>query len=283
MFCKNCGKEIADTAKFCDGCGVKTGEELKLIKKEEINAILLDGKNAFCSFFSKNPASLIDATQKEKSKIGIVFIILNALLFGIVICFNFTQVVNRWMQNVVSDAKSAVSYFLGNIYSSAFFSQMDDSALDVDSLPVPYEMFLPLVLVAVVISTIIIAGIYLILKIKKQSFKPFLQVCNFVGISCVPIIVALVLNFVMGFVFPAITMFIFAWGILLSLIILYESLKGVFENSKPIVETAVLFMLVIGFLMIVVTISVNKISDSFLEAISNELGSSVSFSFADIF
>lgn len=32
MFCKKCGKEIPDGAKFCDGCGVQTNAA-----NEEIN------------------------------------------------------------------------------------------------------------------------------------------------------------------------------------------------------------------------------------------------------
>ena len=53
MFCKNCGKEIADTAKFCDGCGQDFSKPTEskntfksLLSKVKQNKIILGGMTA---------------------------------------------------------------------------------------------------------------------------------------------------------------------------------------------------------------------------------------------
>ena len=33
MFCKNCGKELADHTEFCSGCGTRLGEKRALDEK----------------------------------------------------------------------------------------------------------------------------------------------------------------------------------------------------------------------------------------------------------
>ena len=35
MYCKNCGKEIKETAKFCPACGYKVSEEQKEQKEQD--------------------------------------------------------------------------------------------------------------------------------------------------------------------------------------------------------------------------------------------------------
>ena len=41
MYCKNCGKEIKETAKFCPACGYKVSEEQMTIKKTKLSFIVL--------------------------------------------------------------------------------------------------------------------------------------------------------------------------------------------------------------------------------------------------
>ena len=61
MFCKNCGKELADHTEFCSGCGTRLGEKRALdekgIGKTEANHV--NFRNAGQSFMLKKTNSYI--------------------------------------------------------------------------------------------------------------------------------------------------------------------------------------------------------------------------------
>ena len=37
MFCKKCGKQLTDNAKFCDSCGHKVGEDITAINNTTVS------------------------------------------------------------------------------------------------------------------------------------------------------------------------------------------------------------------------------------------------------
>lgn len=58
MFCRNCGKELADTAKFCNGCGEK------IVKKEP--APVIEEKDSDKTVFMMNDDALYNEPVKEE-------------------------------------------------------------------------------------------------------------------------------------------------------------------------------------------------------------------------
>lgn len=268
MFCENCGKEIEDNAKYCAGCGT----ELHAVKNSNIallNTIIVDSKEATKRFFSKDPSSIMEMGNKSESKIGIVLIFLNALLFGFVTCLNIAQVINRWLGNVLSSTESVLNKLLGSIFASYITENISSPA---EEMPVPFELLLPLMLVSLIITVIVICLVYIFLKVKKGSPKPFYSICNYVGLASFPIIVALLINLVIGLLFPYLAIFFFVLGVLISLIYLYESLKNIFEVEKPIIQTAIVFMAILVVIAIAISIGLDAVEDAIVDAISNESG-----------
>ncbi len=274
MYCKNCGKEIEESAKFCDGCGTNLqGENVASQRSiSKINPIINDCKTISKGFFSKKPDSIIDIAKKDNSKVGILFIIINVLLFGFVSCFNISQVINKFTDSLVSGAETLIKELLGGIATSQVMEQMGGGLGRIDNIPILFELFFPLAILSITIFVVIIAGIYLIQKIKKIELTPIIIIMNRVGISCFPMIITLLANFVIGFIIPYFTVFIFVFGILTSLIFYYECNKELFGNKQPIIEISIVFLTIIIVLAIAVSVGCNIIGDNIVDALSNELG-----------
>ena len=269
MFCQKCGKEIDDNARFCANCG----SELSTVNKNEfavLRSLGLDIKEVTKKFFSKNPSSIMETSNNHKSKIGLVFILINALLFGFTTCLNVVQIANYWLGNVVSNSKAVLEDLLGNIVTSYLSDEISSS---ISEVPISFELFWPLMLMALIISAIVICLVYILLKVEKKPLKPFSSVSNCVGLASYPMIVALTVNLIVGLIIPYLTIFFFVMGILISLIYLYEGLKNIFEVEKPIIRSAIIFMAILIVITIAISIGLNAIEEAILDAISSGTGS----------
>lgn len=268
MFCQKCGHEVEGNAKFCAGCGA----DLNAVESENtttLNAIIADGKEVTKRFFSKSPGSIMEIGNKNDSKIGIIFIFINSLLFGLVTCLNIEQVINHWLGNALSQTESALNNLFGSIFAGYI---TDNLSSPIKEISVPFELFLPLVSVALIITAIIIFLIYILFKAEKRLPKPFLNICNYIGLTTFPIIVALMINLIVGLVVPYLAIFFFVLGVLISLIYLYESLKNIFEVEKPIFRTALVFTAILIVVAIAISIGLDAVENTILDAISSETG-----------
>ena len=258
MFCKKCGKELDDTAKFCGACGQNQDESIKLEPNKNINNVILEGKDIVKGFFSKNPLSVIKSENYETSIIGIPLIIINILLFGFVSCLNITQYINKIINSVTSYIGNIAEDLLGD-----FLGGMTTTGITNFEIPTLFSLFIPLCCFAAVLTVILFFGIYIIFKTKKTNCKNFKVIYNAIGISYFPLDIALILNFIVGIFLPQYTLFIFLFGFILMLIMLYESCKIIFEtDKKPIFEFSILLILIIVFLAIGSQIAINSLINS---------------------
>ncbi len=76
MFCSNCGKQIADESKFCDGCGAKQGADNSV--NSDPNETVDSTQNAPIT-----PNSQVQKSPKKKANVFIVLaVVLVAFLIG---------------------------------------------------------------------------------------------------------------------------------------------------------------------------------------------------------
>lgn len=241
MYCKKCGKELEDTAKFCDGCGDKQQSASIPFDTAAANAVLGDGKRIIKSFFSKNPGSALVEAGSSSSKMGVVLVAINVFLFGLVPCFNITQVINHMIKATTDAITSTTNSMLGSVLGGAMTKQ----AIPTVEVPVAFDFFPALVVFALAVTAIVFASIYITFKLSKRPSKGFFTVANVVGVSGLPIATALLVNFILGFVLPQFTPFVFLAAMLVSLVALYEGFKTLLERDTPLIaEFAILVLLV---------------------------------------
>lgn len=280
MFCPKCGKEIEDSAKFCDGCGESLQSPTIEIKNENVNAVINDGKKIIKGFFSKNPASAISTAQSSQSKIGLVLLLINIVLFGLVSCFNITQVINHIIDSAISTATSSANSLLGGLFGDL----LTETAIPNINIPILFNLFLPFALVALVITGLIFAGIYIIFKLEKKPFKKFDVISNYIGVSCLPLITALIINFVFGFFLPQVTLYVFIIGLLVSLVFIYDSLRSIFDKEQaPIIEISVLLLIILIAFAIVFKIAINQLDSALQDFIIKSAANGVEDIFGGIF
>lgn len=265
MFCKYCGKEIDSSDRFCDGCGANL-QETTISQAIETSKVLSDGKSYVRSFFSKNPATVIDKSKNASSWIGVGIVILAVLLYSLVTCLNITQnsnvVLSSVNDTVNSTAKDILCDFGNQI--GGYLPNLEISFL--------IELFVPYFFFAVVVMGAVLAVLYLSLKVRKMPTPDLKSIFNMLGATSLPIVTALIINLIIGFVLPQASIFIFAVGIFVSAIFVYEMLRSFYSDDyKPIIEMLIIAVAVLLASAFFITITVNIVGNELENTLMSEL------------
>lgn len=264
MFCNKCGNEVEVSNKFCDKCGANL-QEISNQNVSKTSNIACDCKKVLNKFFSKNPASSIEETKNVKSNIGVLFVVLAILLFSFVSCLNITQCINRGLSSINDVINSTATNILGGLGNqvSGYLPNLEISFL--------IELFIPYLIFAIVVTGIVYGGIYFTLKVRKLPSSDIACTLNMLGTSSLPIIIALILNVLLGFVFPQATPFIFVIGVFVSEIFVYETIATLTNNEhKPIIEIAIIVLVVLLVGIIILNITMGQITDELKNLLMNK-------------
>lgn len=123
MFCKNCGKEIDDNAKFCMYCGSTIHEENKEENKEEndkVNKILED----------INKGTKMDSNKKLLKIVSAIGVIVAIIILAILM-INNSGVNLKKVYNKVLEEDSGYYKFI-NIASDNSYIEIDTNPNDID-------------------------------------------------------------------------------------------------------------------------------------------------------
>lgn len=269
MYCRKCGKQLEDVAKFCDSCGEQQTPSSPL-NSAAVNAVMNDGKQLIKHFFSKNPAAAVKQAADSQTKTGIVLIILNILLFALVACFNCTQIINH----MVKSATSAIAQTASSVLGSSIGGSMASQSIPDMKIPILFDLFLPLAVFALIITAILLATLYIIIKLKKLPLQSIYSFANVIGVAGLPITAALVANFILGFLFPSLTSFVFIAAVLISLVTLYEGIKALSKSDKePIPEFAILTAVICIIAAIALQIALSQVGKAVQEVVSSAVSS----------
>lgn len=262
MYCKKCGNELDDDAKFCDVCGekqdldeetqktdvdesnVQVAKELSIDEKKEmvsneISAILDEGKNIVGHLKKKNFNDVIHQLTDSQSKIGICLVIVNALLFAFVSCYNVTQIVNSIIDYAMNTVTSVTSNSLGSLAGNLVSNGTSSLNMKID---VSYDLFVPFMIASLIASASIFVGIFALYKLKKISDKNIATIFNYVGLTCLPSVIALLLNFVIGFFYPPLTIIVYTIAIVYGIVLLYSELQKLYDNDNKFVFEFIVIM-----------------------------------------
>lgn len=274
MFCKNCGEEIKDGVKFCGKCGASIQEnDSNKLKNEQAVAIVNEGKNLVFRFFTKNPSEVIKEAAQSKSYVGFLILAVNAILFAFVSCFNVPQsgvyIFNSFVNSIQKMATSIGGSSLGGSIVGSYLPTADASAV--------FDLFILLFFVALIILAIEFAGMYIALKVKHTKINHYANVVNIIGIATLPLSEVLILNFILGFIYPLAVPFVFVAAIFVHMAVIYEGLRCIInDGNAPILSFSIIAVIVCIVMLIIFTIAVNKISGTIQQGISDTMGGAFS-------
>ena len=83
MFCRNCGKQLADEAKFCDACGTPTGDAPIAKAESAPNPMFKNFTDSFLGMFSENIVKVSVKEASSKTLEWILFAAAYSLAFAL--------------------------------------------------------------------------------------------------------------------------------------------------------------------------------------------------------
>lgn len=227
MFCKHCGKEVADGAKFCAACGQPTGEAPRAAASSATGLPpILD------SFLSqlmglKNPIEAMGLAAKEVNFTGIVAMGLYFLVYVFYTTFSFCR--GQYGGIIGFFGMFGISCAIGSIY-------------------------LLLMLCA-----------FCGMNFFAQGKVPNIATCiNTFGLALIPSAAGMILNFGCSYIWDPLTSFISSIGSASLVLLLYVAIGKMEE--KPVRNYFWLFCVVFAFASTLSTIINNEIVTAYVRA-----------------
>lgn len=255
MFCSNCGKNLSEEAKFCDGCGapinvVKVGAEVgnQNTVIAQSSPIFRDFLNVIKGFFSKNTVKTVGDAAKSNGMEWIISASISVLTFALAVAVNAKQIINSLL--------GAVSGYVGGyIYK-----------------------FGPLFLFGLIIGAVtyfLMSGtIFGAVKLIFKKNTGFVNVLNLVAAATLPLSCVYIANMLLGFIWTGFIIVLFAAGTVSVAVLLYVGIQKLdkFETSPFWAYNAV-WAIVVAVIVIIVSIAVSIAVNNTVNSISNSFSS----------
>lgn len=253
MFCNNCGKNLADGAKFCDACGaqvgVATGEvttNSNLQVETAENPIFKDTLKTVKGFFSKNTVKTIGDAAKSQGMEWTVLGLISMLVYALALAVNVKQILESALgiasEFLINSLYKFGTWFLYGLLISAG------------------TYFLT--------SILMYAAIKLIFK-KSISFR---SVLNLVAAASLPMTTAYLINIIFGFIWiPAVIIFSAA-SVIATSVLLYIGMQKLEKIEKsPFAAYVGIMTMVIAVIVIAVVLAVKSAVDGAISDITSSL------------
>lgn len=277
MYCKNCGEEINDNVKFCGKCGASVQEAgaVTAVRQEETSmasVLITESKDTVVRFFTKNPSAVIEEAAQSKSYTGFMLIIINAILFAFVSCFNIPQA----GVYIFNAAVNAIQDMASSISGSALGGSIAGSYLPTAAASPIFDMFIPLFFAAIIIFAVEFAGIYIALKAERTKLSHYANAVNVMGAAALPLSAALVLNFIIGFIYPLAVLFVYAAAVLVHMALIYDGLRHMTNKDEaPVFGVAVLSVIIAAAMLIAFTVAAGRIGDALQKSITDTIADGI--------
>lgn len=228
MFCPKCGKEMADTAAFCPGCGNPVNGQAApasapvatAVAQPSVFMVLLNKFLAiFKSLFTPNVVKVVGEQSKNTGLEWVFGIALSVLSFAFAMPVNILQTV----------------------------SQMTDGAAN-DEFPF-FSFFGASILVAILVLGAVVAGLWLLTKLVAKKNVPWPCVLNMVATATLPLSLCYIANMLLGLIWWSLPVLVSIVALFMTGLLLYAGFQ---KLEKPEVSPFYPFAV---FLLAVVVIA----------------------------
>lgn len=259
MFCSNCGKNLSEDAKFCDGCGAQintvkvgaeTGSQNTVVAAP--NPIFKDFLNVIKGFFSKNTVKTVGDEAKSTGMEWIILAAISVLTLALALAVNAKQILDSLL--------GAASGFVGGyIYKFG-------------------PLFLCGLIIGVVTYFLMSGVIFASMKLIFKKNVNFVSVLNLVAAASLPLSCVYVINILLGFIWTGFIFVLFTVGTVSSAVLLYVGIQKLDKlESSPFWIYNAVWGIVVAVIVIIISVAVSMAVKSAIGSAMNSLGSLSSF------
>lgn len=210
MFCKSCGTQLDDDAKFCENCGAATDNAPAAAAPATVgpNPMFTNSVESLKSFV-KNPISAIGNAAKTNTMEWVVFAVIGVLIYAL-----GNAVVG--LESVAKELGEYAKYVkLGDIYP--FFGN-----------------FAKGLLVGAVAFGAAAGGLWVLITSIFKKQIAFTQMLNMVGLASVPLTAVYVLNMLLGLIYMPLTSILVSVAFVMVIVLLYVGIKEFAESDSQV-------------------------------------------------
>ena len=264
MFCKYCGKGLADDAKFCDGCGSR----LDGVRVEsdpsafgvDIRSILGNCLATLKGFFSKNTVKTVGESAKSTGWEWIVFALASALAYALALAVNIKQGIND---------------LLGSFANITLDTLSDSYGVEIYNFG---NWFLYGLLIS--IGTYLLMSILLFLVTKYVFKKNVSIVCvlNLVATASLPLTVAYVLNMLLGLMWLPLVIVVSIAALVMTALLLYVGMQKLDKlDTSPLWAYTGIWAVIVAIILVIICSAVNAAVEDLVSTASSGLGSMLGY------
>lgn len=137
MFCRNCGAQVSDDAKFCANCGANQGVEAETMPQQKQNLGEIFSDVQFSKVRTQPQEQPKQQTPKKKKKSTLKGIIIGILTF--VLVFGIREAVKWGVENAVEGAAGAIGDAIQAAQEKTY-EELDALAAELDVVVTGYEI-----------------------------------------------------------------------------------------------------------------------------------------------
>ena len=229
MFCGNCGKAIADDAKFCDGCGAAVavqGEGAPVVATP--NPIFENFVKRINGFFSLNSVKTVGDAAKSSGLEWLLFAGIAVLAYAIALGANIGQAIRSLI--------GAMGGYIYNFGSGLLYGLLLGAG----------TYFLMSVL------------IFLTIKVIYKKQVSITNVFNMVAVASMPLACVYIANIIFGFIWTPLVIILSVTGMLATAILLYAGMQKLVKfESSPFLAYVCIWAIVVAVVCIILAVIVS--------------------------
>lgn len=250
MFCKKCGTQIADDARFCTNCGAATDASAAPVNNQPVYTVpkVAEPNPMFANFLSvlksfwKSPTAVVANAAKSNTYEWILLMTAGILTYALGAAVVGLEMLSQLLGSLLGGFSSYV--YWGDYYP--FFA-----------------MFLVSILVGSAAYGLTALGVWLLVaKIFKKN-ATFIQALNMVAVATLPLAAIHTFNMLAGLVYAPLTIAFMIIALVISSVLLYVGVQKFDKLEKsPFYGYTIVMTAVICAVFVLGLISISIVGNS---------------------
>ncbi len=227
MFCSNCGKNLPDDVKFCDGCGAQIGAAPASAAPASAvpapNPMIQNFLKVLKGIFSKNTVKTVGEAAQSHGSEWILLALISWLTYTFALCTNVYSSIYQVFNSLINTAMKATGEMGGMLGMGDYVKTAIKTA--VGQIYNFGSCFLYGLLISVGVYFLMSFAIFAMMKVVFKKNIGLINVFNLVSAASLPLGAIWLLNLVLGLLWMPLVSILSVVGFVAFAILLYVGIQ----------------------------------------------------------